>query len=319
MNLKEKKILIIGGNGLLGQPLQQLLKDRGIAFWAPRSSEMNVLHKEYMEGVFNCYRPQIVFNLFVSYGGIKKNAEKPGSIFYDNLMGNVNVVDACRKFKVEKLIQIGTQCSYADNLDLPFLESRLWDGYPTKNNAPYGLAKRIIHTMIDGYKQEFGLNSIYLIPSNMYGGIGENWHPEHSHVIPSLIRRFIEAKESAKESVEIWGNGQSTREFLYNFDAAKAVLLAAENYDSIEPVNIGAGKSVTIKELAETISELTGYSGGIIYNKNGLDGQANRLNSIEKAKEAFGFYSSTDLKQGLKETIDYFLNNRTNLRQVEIY
>lgn len=319
MSLENKKILIIGGNGLLGQPIQKILSDSNIPYWAPRSSEMNVLHKEYMEGVFNCYRPDIVFNLFVSYGGIRKNAEKPGSIFYDNLMGNVNVVEACRKFKVEKLVQIGTQCSYADKLDTPFLESRLWDGYPTANNAPYGVAKRIIHTMLEGYKQEFNLNSIYLIPSNMYGGIGENWHPEHSHVIPSLIRRFVEAKESDKPNVEVWGSGKSTREFLYNFDAARAVLAAATNYNSTEPVNIGSGESITIQQLANIIAELVGYKGGIIYNNNGLDGQAARLNSIERAKEAFGFYPATNIKQGLKETIDYFIENRDNLRQVEIY
>lgn len=319
-NLKNKRILIIGGNGLLGRPLQELLIKKNINFWAPRSSELNVLQKEYMDGFFNCYRPEVVFNLFVSYGGIVKNAERPGSIFYDNLIGNVNVVECCKKWNVEKLIQIGTQCSYADKQEIPFKEDNLWDGYPTENNAPYGVAKRMLHTMLKAYKQEYGLNSIYIIPSNMYGGLGENWHPEHSHVIPSLIRRIVDAKDNSIDKVEIWGTGENTREFLYNFDAADAVIKAAEVYDDIEPVNIGSGRTITIRQLANTIKDIVGYTGELWFNNNqNLGGQQDRLNSIERAKSKVLWEPATNIETGLRQTINYYRNNKALLREVHIY
>lgn len=318
MNLRDKKILIIGGNGLLGKPLQELLTSKGISFYAPRSQDMNVLDSQHIEKTFREYGPDIVFNLFVSFGGIIANARHPGKIFYDNLIGNVNVVGACVGHSVKKLIQVGTQCSYADTATPPFMEDKLWDGYPTENNAPYGIAKRAIHTMIDSYRKEYGLNGIYLIPSNMYGPY-DNFHPEHTHVIPALIRRFIDAKEKNLDSVEIWGTGYATREFLYNYDCANALIDAAEQYDSSDPVNLGSGKEVTIRELVSVIQELVGYEGNVWYNNNGLDGQARRLNSIERAKNAFGFEPRISLRDGLIRTINYYKLNRDKLRETKIY
>lgn len=319
MQLKNKKILIIGGSGLLGSALLKLLDKLEIDYWAPRSSEMNVLNKENMEGIFSCYRPEVVFNLYVSFGGILGNKNHPGKIFYDNLIGNVNIIECCRKYKVRKLIQISSQCVYGDITPTPFNEEDIWSyGLPTDTNKTYGVSKRILHVMLEAYKEEYGLNSIVLIPCNLIGE-NDNFHPTHSHVAPTLIRRFIEAKESGAEKVEIWGTGESTRELLYTKDAARALVLAAEHYDEINPINIGTGKSIKIKDLAELIKELTGYNGDIWYNENGMDGQAERLSNVKKAKELFAFEAYTDLREALKNIIEWFLQNRNNLRETKTY
>lgn len=322
MYFKDKRVVIFGGTGLLGSALTNQLKQLGCTEIHPLSKkDCDVTNIEQVNSIFGSTDTpvDIVFNCFVSFGGVLANEMHPGSIFRDNLQGNINIIEACRSWKVEKLIQVSSQCAYSDSQTIPFKESEIWNqGLPTKNNSPYGISKRVLHVMLEAYKEEFGLNSIILIPSNMYG-INDNFHSSATHVVPQLIRRFAEAKESGARSVEIWGTGQSTREFLYVKDAANALVMAAENYNSVEPVNIGTGKEVTIRELSQLIAKLIEYDGELLYNMNGKDGQRRRCSDVTLAKERFKFEAKTTLEDGLKETIKYFYENRDNLREIKIY
>lgn len=318
MDLNNKRILITGGNGLLGRALVDKLYQRDISVFAPTSYQYDYLNEEDVWRMISKIRPQVVFNLFVSFGGIVANEKHPAKIFKDNLIGNMSLIEYAKLFNVEKLVQVGSQCSYGDKLAPPFKEEDIWNGLPTANNAPYGISKRAILMMLQSYRKEYGFNGVYLVPSNMYGP-HDNFHPEATHVIPTLIRRFHEAKINNKPEVEIWGTGNATREFLFNEDAAEALILAAEKLEDSEPVNLGTGVETSIRELAETISDLIQYPGKIVYNNNGLDGQSRRCNSIERAKERLGFVAKTDLRTGLKKTIEYFYDNIDNLRQVKIY
>ncbi len=319
MNLKDKKILIFGGSGMLGLSLQKRLEELNYSFFAPTHNQCNVVDDISVRDAFEDYGPDIVINVFCSFAGIVNNSKSPYSIFDDNLQGNLNIIRRCIRPGVPKLIQISSQCIYGDNAPVPFKEEDAWNfGLPTENNSGYGIGKRVLHLALESAKKEFELNSVVLIPSNMYGP-GDNFHKEHTHVIPALIRRLIEAKENKLESVEIYGTGLSTREFLYVDDCANAILLAAEKYDSVEPVNIGTGREVSIKYLARTISDIVGYEGKLIYNQNGLDGQARRVSNVEKAKERFGFVAETTLEKGLEKTIKYFKENRSNLRERVYY
>lgn len=320
MDLNQSRILVIGSSGLLGSALCRLLKERDLSFKGVSSRDYNVLNVDKVKDMFDEQHPNIVFNLFCSFGGILNNVQKPGSIFIDNLQGNINIINACRDYKVEKLIQASSQCVYGDTQPVPFLEEEMWwYGKPSKNNESYGISKRVLHTTLEAYNQEFGLNGVILVPSNMYGPY-DNFARIHTHVVPALIRRIIEAKENNLEEVEIYGDGESSRELLFVEDAAEAFLLAAENYNSTDAVNIGTGQEIKIKDLVGLLVDLIGYTGKILYNnKEELNGQRRRVSSIEKAKERFGFTAKTSLEEGLKRTIDYFLENRSNLREKVIY
>lgn len=319
MNLTGKRILLLGGSGLLGMNLQERFKKLGLNFWAPSHDEVNVLDKNSLYQA-SIEEPDIVINAFVLFGGIKKNEEHPYRIFYDNLQGNLNVIDVFRKTQsVKKFIQISSQCIYGDKQPVPFKEEDLWNfGLPTGNNAPYGIAKRTLHMAIDSARKEFGFNGIVVVPSNMYGP-HDNFHPEHTHVIPALIQRFLAAKEKNLDKVEIYGNGKSTREFLFAEDCVDAIIKSVGNYDSSEPINIGTGKEITILDLAEKIKRLTGFKGEIACNQNGLDGQLRRVSDVQKAKERFDFEAKTDLEEGLAHTIAWYLNNKDNCRRKVYY
>ncbi len=317
MDLKDKRILICGGNGLLGKALQKKLTEQGFSFYAPTHKECDYRNKSKVYDIVMDYLPHLIINCFVSFGGIKNNEKHPYKIFHDNLQGNLNIIDVARRLEVQKYIQISSQCVYGDKAPVPFLEEDIWNyGLPTENNAPYGISKRVLHLAIDSARKEFGFNGIVLVPSNMYGP-GDNFHPEHTHVIPALIRRFIESKEQGKQEVEVWGSGESTREFLYSEDCADAIILAAEKYDSSEPVNIGTGKEISISDLAHKLANIVEID--YFLNYNGLDGQSRRVNDTSKAKERFGFEAKTSLEEGLKKTIEYFMNNRNNLREKVYY
>lgn len=324
MNLKGKTAIVFGGHGLLGETLvNKLLWEKGMSVNRPTHKQLDVRDQfavfNHIKSITSAPENKIVFNCFVSFGGIKNNEKHPGSIFYDNLQGNINIIEGSRRAGVGKLIQISSQCVYGDEAPVPFLEHEVWDyGLPTKNNAPYGISKRVLHLMIENYRKEFGFNCITLIPSNMYGP-NDNFHPEHTHVIPALIRRFIEAKEKGLDIVSVWGDSKPTREFLYADDCADAIILAAEKYDISEPVNIGTGKEISIWELAELIGKLTGYQGKITFGDSALNGQARRVSDVSSAKESFGFEAKTNLEQGLEKTIEYFLQNRNSLREKVYY
>lgn len=306
-NLKNKEIYISGGNGFLGSHLVDKLTSEGISrelISTPRSSQLDIRH--YEDAVEAVRGKKIVFHLAGNVGGIGYNQEHPGTLFYDNLMMGVNLIEACRQNRgVEKLILVGTICSYPKFTELPFKEENLWHGFPEETNAPYGIAKKSLLMMAQAYQQEFGLNSIYLLPVNLYGP-RDHFDPRVSHVIPALIKKFVDAQQQSAREVTAWGTGRATREFLYVEDAAEGLTLAAKDLDILTPVNLGSGMEISIKELTELIASLVGFDGQIVWDTTKPDGQPRRRLDTTKAKELFGFEAKTDFRTGLRQAIDWY-------------
>jgi GDP-L-fucose synthase len=251
-----------------------------------------------------------VIHLAAVVGGIDANRHHPGQFFYDNAVMGLQLMEQARLFGVEKFVALGTVCAYPKFTPVPFREADLWNGYPEETNAPYGLAKKMLLVQAQAYRQEYGLNAIYLLPVNLYGP-GDNFDPATSHVIPALIRKCLEAVEGGQDEVVVWGTGQASREFLYVEDAAEAVVLAAEHYHSPEPVNLGSGRELSIKELVELIAELTGFKGRLVWDSTKPDGQPRRCLETTRAEQAFGFRARTDFREGLKRTIDWYRQQLT--------
>ena len=316
MNLKEKRILITGGHGFLGNHICSKLKEHGVfelnkinsienGFYRFRSSDYDLTsHAKTME-LFHSFRPDIVIHAAAKVGGIGANKAHPADYFYDNLMMGVNIINTTKYFPVEKLVIIGTICSYPKYTQIPFNEDDIWNGYPEETNAPYGIAKKALLTQAIAYKQQYGLNFIYLMPVNLYG-IGDNFNEKSSHVIPALIKKFMIAKRDKKEFVEIWGTGEPTREFLYVDDAADAIVKCTSIYNEPDPMNIGYGIEIKISHLAQIIKDLVGYDGEVIYNHLHPDGQPRRCLNVSKSVQTIGFYAKTDLYHGLKNTIEWY-------------
>lgn len=306
-SLKGKEIYISGGNGFLGRHLVDRLVQEGIfreQIQTPRSNQLDLRRFEDAQKAVS--GKEIIFHLAGNVGGIGYNQEHPGTLFYDNLMMGVNLIEACRRNGgVKKLILVGTICSYPKFTKVPFSEEDLWCGFPEETNAPYGIAKKSLLTMAVAYQQEFGLNSIYLLPVNLYGP-HDHFDPKVSHVIPALIRKFVEAKQQKAKEVIAWGSGRATREFLYVEDAAEGITLAAEKLESLTPVNLGSGMEISIKELTELIADITGFDGQIVWDTTKPDGQPRRRLDTSKAKDLFGFEAKTDFKTGLKRTINWY-------------
>lgn len=309
-SLKGKEIYISGGNGFLGRHLVNRLVQEGIfreQIQTPRSNQLDLRRFEDAQKAVS--GKEIIFHLAGNVGGIGYNQEHPGTLFYDNLMMGVNLIEACRRNGgVKKLILVGTICSYPKFTKVPFSEEDLWCGFPEETNAPYGIAKKSLLTMAEAYQQEFGLNSIYLLPVNLYGP-HDHFDPKVSHVIPALIRKFVEAKQQKTKEVVAWGSGCATREFLYVEDAAEGITLAAQKLESLTPVNLGSGMEISIKELTELIADITGFDGQIVWDTTKPDGQPRRRLDTSKAKDLFGFEAKTDFKTGLKNTIDWYLKH----------
>ncbi len=307
MNLqKAKHILITGAFGFVGSHLVTTLKNEGITddqLILPRSRDFDLRDKKTCEKITK--NVDIVFHLAGNVGGIGYNRENPATLFYDNLMMGVHLIEASKNNNVEKFVCIGTICSYPKFTPVPFKEEDLWKGYPEETNAPYGIAKKTLLVMLNAYKEQYGFNGVYLLPVNMYGP-GDNFDPKSSHVIPALIRRIYEAKQKNKKEIIVWGDGSPTREFLYVEDAARAIYLAGEKYDKSEPVNIGAGFEISIKELVETIAELMDYKGELVWDTSKPNGQPRRSLDTSKAYKEFGFKAQTSFKQGLKKTIEWY-------------
>ncbi|OGM13510.1 GDP-fucose synthetase [Candidatus Woesebacteria bacterium RIFCSPLOWO2_01_FULL_39_23] len=305
MNLENKKILITGGHGFLGGHLVNQLKKevKRSNLFTPSAGIMDLRVKE------NCTKAvrgkDIVIHLAARVGGIGYNREKPGELFYDNAVMGIHLMEEARLAGVEKFVQIGTICAYPKITPIPFKEKDLWNGYPEETNAPYGLAKKMLLVQAQAYRQQYGFNAIYLLPVNLYGP-GDNFNPQSSHVIPALIRRFIEAKEKNLKEVVVWGSGIPTREFLYVEDAARAIILAANKYDKEDPVNIGPGKEISIRDLAETIKKLIEFKGRIIWDREKPDGQPRRWLDTSRAQTEFGFVASTPFEEGLFKTITWY-------------
>jgi GDP-L-fucose synthase len=321
INLKNKHILVTGGAGFLGKHLVRRLKDRGCRnIVVPQIEDYDLVDMSAVKRLYKDAKPDIVIHLAAQVGGIGANRANPGKFFYDNLMMGAQMMEIGRQAGVEKFVALGTACSYPKFTPVPFKEKDIWNGYPEETNAPYGLAKKMLLVQSQAYRQQYGFNSIFLLPANLYGP-GDNFDPDTSHVIPALIRKCFDAQLSchceegeARRSnltpaITVWGTGKPTREFLYVEDAAEAVVLATERYDKSDPVNIGAGFEISIKDLAGLIAKLTGFKGKIVWDKTKPDGQPRRRLDTAKARREFGFRAGTELEAGLKDTIEWYRAN----------
>lgn len=308
---KKRRFLVTGGAGFLGGYVLAKLAERGAgAVFSPVFEDYDLTKHGDISRMFDNMPPDVVIHLAAKVGGIGANREHPGSFFYDNLMMGVQLMEESRLRGIEKFVAIGTICAYPKYTPVPFREDDLWNGYPEETNAPYGLAKKMLLVQSQAYRQEYGFNAIYLLPVNLYGP-RDNFDPASSHVIPALIRKCVEAVDRGDREVVVWGTGSASREFLYVEDAAEGILLATERFDGPEPVNLGAGFEITIRDLAETIARLTGYSGKLVWDASRPDGQPRRSLDTTRAKEKFGFTASTDFEEGLKRTIAWYKENRT--------
>ena len=304
-----KRVLVTGGSGFVGRHLCEALADAGAARWAPTRQEINWLLPRKNIPLVMSLHFDVLFHLAAQVGGIQANMANPASFFRDNMLMGLNVLDACVEARVEKLVMVGTCCAYPANLEPPFREDLLWNGYPEPTNAPYGVAKRALHTACVAYRQQYGLNAIYLIPANLYGP-GDSFDPAKSHVIPALIRKFVEARIADQPEVEIWGDGSATREFLYVGDCARGLMQAAEMYNSPDPVNLGTRHEVAIAYLAQRIAEAAGYHGTMRFERGKPSGQRRRLLDIDKALREFGFLYRVQLGEGIKRTVEWYEENR---------
>jgi GDP-L-fucose synthase len=304
--LAGKRILVTGGAGFLGSHLLEELAAVGVRdVVVPRRREVDLTDQASTERLFERERPDVVFHLAAEVGGIGANRENPGRYFYANMMMGANVVEQCRRHEVEKVIVAGTVCAYPKHTPVPFKEDELWSGYPEETNAPYGVAKKALLVMLQSYRAQYGLNGIYLLPANLYGP-RDNFDLETSHVIPALIRKFGEATLAGDTEVVVWGTGQASREFLYVTDAARALLMAAERYDDVEPVNVGTGVEVTIRELVEHIADITGFEGDVVWDTSKPDGQPRRALDVTRAEELFGFTAAVGIDEGLRSTLAWW-------------
>lgn len=313
LDLKNNKFLVTGGNGFLGSVLVKKLAKRGVLnenIIIPRSKEHDLRNQETANKVSQ--GKDIVIHLAANVGGIGYNQENPGSLFYDNLLMGVHLMEEARKARVKKFVALGTVCAYPKHTPVPFREEDLWNGYPEETNAPYGLAKKMLLVQAQAYRQQYGFNAIYLLPVNLYGP-GDNFDPKSSHVIPALIRRFTEAKNKNKKKVEIWGTGKATREFLYVEDAAEGIILATEHYNKSEPVNIGSSYEISIKDLVELIATIVSYKGKIVWDSTKPNGQPRRKLDVSRAEKEFGFVAKTKFEVGLKKTIKWYEENSKKL------
>ena len=313
MHWASTRVLVTGGAGFLGTALVDTLHARGCRdITIPRSREYDLRKSDAIVRLYETARPQVVIHLAATVGGIGANRGNPGRFFYDNAIMGIQLMEHARRSGVEKFVALGTVCAYPKFTPVPFKEGDLWNGYPEETNAPYGLAKKMLLVQCQAYRAQYGFNAIFLLPVNLYGP-RDNFDLQSSHVIPAMIRKFLAAKEHGAATVVLWGDGSPTREFLHVEDAAEAIALATERYDGLEPVNVGSGQEISIRELAELISSEVGFRGEIVWDTSQPNGQPRRRLDVSRAESLFGFRARRPFRDGVRQTIDWFLKHRVEL------
>jgi GDP-L-fucose synthase len=309
-DLAAKTICVTGGGGFLGKRVVARLRECGCEnVFVVRRRDYDLVRGEDVQRLYRDVRPQIVVHLAAVVGGIGANRENPGRFFYENMIMGAQLMEAARLHEVEKFVQIGTVCAYPKFAPVPFKEEDLWNGYPEETNAPYGIAKKALLVQGQGYRDQYGLNAIYLLPVNLYGP-GDNFDPASSHVIPALIKKCVDAVERGASRIEVWGTGSATREFLYVDDAAEGIVLATERYDGREPVNLGSGNEISIRDLVKVIADETGFTGEVVWDQTKPDGQPRRALDVTRAAELLGFRARTNFVEGLRRTIEWYRQER---------
>jgi GDP-L-fucose synthase len=305
----ETRFLVTGGAGFLGRSVVEGLERRGaVSVTVPRSRDYDLRVETAARRLLETCQPEVIIHLAAVVGGIGANRTNPGKFFYDNLVMGVHLMEQARRLGVRKFVAVGTVCAYPKFASVPFREDELWNGYPEETNAPYGLAKKMLLVQAQAYRQQYGFNAIYLLPVNLYGP-RDNFDPESSHVIPALIKKCVEARRAGSSSIEVWGTGSATREFLYVDDCAEGILLATERYDRPDPLNLGSAQEVSIRDLATLIAHLTGFTGDIRWDSTKPDGQPRRCLDVSRARAELGFVAKTPLQEGLRRTIESFVAN----------
>ena len=311
-----KRVVVTGGAGFLGSVVVAQLREQGCRnIWVPRSQDYDLVQMEAVRRLYDDAAPDLVLHLAARVGGIGANQANAGRFFYDNLMMGTQLMEVGRQRGLAKFVALATICAYPKHTPVPFREEDLWSGYPEETNAPYGLAKKMMLVQAQAYRQQYGFHAIILFPVNLYGP-GDNFDLQTSHVIPALIRKCVEAQTRGDRQVVLWGDGSPSREFLYVDDAARAILLAAEHYNGNEPVNVGTGEEITIRELAKLIAEEVGFTGELVWDSNKPNGQPRRCLEVSRAKQLFGFEAKEELQEGIRKTVAWYRCHQTEIREV---
>ena len=312
----ESRVVVTGGAGFLGSFVVEKLQTRGCReIFVPRSSDYDLRDRDAILRLYETARPDVVIHLAAVVGGIGANQDNPGRFFYDNAIMGIQLIEYARQRGIKKFVATGTICAYPNLTPIPFQEDELWNGYPEETNAPYGLAKKMMLVQTQSYRQQYGFNGIYLLPVNLYGP-RDNFDLHTSHVIPALIRKCAEAKKEGRPEIVLWGDGTPTREFLYVEDAAEGILLAAERYNGNQPVNLGTGKEILIRDLAQVVAAEVGFTGEIVWDTSKPNGQPRRCLDVTRAKELFGFEAAHNLQAGIAKTVAWFSRHEQELREI---